>query len=144
MQPIGSNAYTFYDGVGVLLKDETMAQISKEDLKKYAESLPAVYRAILLSFPALGRKNAGPDQSLAVQTIAEHLKSNVYIYSLEKAYGLAEVLWACKQLTAENLLSTNNDGIFFIPTSLGWDLISAVDDHRLEKTMPKLPKLLVG
>src|SRR5438552_13892351 len=93
---------------------------SDTDMKRYAQTLPPIYRDIMAAFPEIEpRRGAG--YGLAFQTLAMHFANT------GRDHSFNEVREACLRLAENGFIEINNE-IFAHPTDLGEQLIAAVTD----------------
>ncbi len=91
---------------------------TEEQLRAYAESVPEIYREILIAFPRI-EPSRRQGYSLAFQTIAADFENRAILF------GLAEIMQACQELEEKGLVEIKNR-IFVQPTLLGERLIAAL------------------
>ncbi len=103
-----------------------------EQLRQYAESLPAIYQEILAAFPRI-EPNRRQGYGLAFQTLAADFAS------LEKGISLGELIQACQKLEQHEVVEINNS-IFVHPTTLGERLIAIITGKQAPAVkVPSLP-----
>jgi hypothetical protein len=110
--------------------------LTDEQLRKYSESLPAIYREILAAFPRIEpyRKRG---YGLAFQTLAADFNDR----NLEITAG--EIVQAADELAHQGLAKIEH-GIFIQPTELGERLIAIITGKQAPVVkVPKLPPLPV-
>ncbi|MBM4034841.1 MAG: hypothetical protein FJ291_24115 [Planctomycetes bacterium] len=107
----------------------------RQELRKYAEGLPEIYREILAAFPRFtpGRK-AG--YGLAYQTLDDDFERRGVRYTM------GEIMLACEKLAERGLVEIKH-GFFVCPTDRGEQLIAAVtgQEPAIAETVPDLPAL---
>lgn len=109
-----------------------MATNLDEDLRNYADSLPAIYKEILSAFPRIEpHRQAG--FGLAFQTLAADFKNEA------KGFSLAEIIAATGQLE-QHQLATIKHGVFVHPTEYGERLIAVLTGQEPQPVnVPPLP-----
>jgi hypothetical protein len=108
-----------------------------EQLKTYAEKLPAVYREILAAFPE-AVPNRQSEEGLSIEVIQLHLIRRNQQYTLE------EIEAAIDQLEDGGFVAVVNEDYLRIvrPTVLGEGLITAITGKapKNQLVVPALPK----
>jgi hypothetical protein len=107
---------------------------TEEELTRYAESLPPIYREILAAFPRLepGRKQG---YGLAFQTLAADFDSH------RMGFTLGQIMQACQGLAEQGIVEIKHR-IFAHPTPLGERLIGIITGQLAQSvTIDKLPSL---
>lgn len=106
---------------------------SDEELRQYADSLPAIYREILAAFPRI-EPHRRQGYGLAFQTLAADFADR------HINYGLGEVIQACEELQQRRIVDIKHR-IFAHPTPLGERLIAILSGQEAAAvTIPKLPE----
>jgi len=106
-----------------------------EELRRYAEGLPEIYREILAAFPRLmPTRKAG--YGLAYQSLDADFEGRGLRYTM------GELMLACEKLRERGFVEIKH-GFFVSPTDLGEQLISAVAGREpaVPLTVPDLPVL---
>lgn len=105
-----------------------------EQLRTYAESLPAIYREILAAFPRI-EPNRKQGYGLAFQTLAADFEGR------RIGFSLGEIIRACEELEQNGVVEIKHR-IFVHPTPLGERLVTLVSGRQAPAvTVPKLPAL---
>lgn len=93
-----------------------------EQLREYAEKLPAIYKAILSAYPAVapGRREG---DGLTADSIREHVEE---VHPDERSEDVPAGL---NQLEERGFLSSAKRWSFYSPTSLGERLIVVLTGH---------------
>ena len=105
---------------------------TEEELRRYAESLPPIYREILAAFPRLEPSRTQGD-GLAFQTLAVDFDSH------RKGFDLGQIMQAGQELEQQGLVKTKHR-IFVHPTPLGERLIGIITGQLAQSvTVDKLP-----
>ena len=105
---------------------------TEQELRAYADSLPAIYREILVAFPRIEPHRRQGD-ALALQTLAVDFESR------KTAIGPREIWRACQELEKKGLVEVKHR-IFVYPTPLGERLIGIIAGQLAQPvTVPELP-----
>jgi hypothetical protein len=105
---------------------------TEEELRRYAESLPPIYREILAAFPRIEPTRRQGD-GLAFQTLAVDFDSQ------GKGFSLGQIMQACEQLEQQGLIKTKHR-IFAHPTPLGERIIGIITGQLAQPvTVDRLP-----
>lgn len=105
-----------------------------EEIKAYADKLPAIYRDVLAAFPAVAPDRRVGD-GLALQTLLSHL-----IVEADSPYTDDDIHLAITKLFESGFLDVKR-GVACYPTPLGEQLIGALTgQYAAERGIPDLPK----
>jgi hypothetical protein len=116
---------------GILNAKRGTVMPTDEELRVYAQSLPAIYREILAAFQRIEpTRKAG--YGLGFQTLASDFESS------KLAYALSDIIQACDQLEQHGLVEIKHR-VFVHPTEYGERLIEAMTGRKA--SLPSIPPL---
>jgi hypothetical protein len=101
---------------------EAYSMPTDEQLRTYAQSVPAIYREILAAFPRI-EPNRRQGYGLAFQTFAADFENQGL------NFNLSEIIQACQELERNGLVEIKNR-IFVHPTSLGERLVTLISGRQ--------------
>lgn len=105
-------------------------------LKEYANSLPPIYRDILVAFGHAASPYRHFMEGMAVDVLLTEMTNR------KNAYPISEVYSALEQLEKEGFVLLDVIDLAYVsPTALGEELLEAVTGAKAKKvTVPALPK----